>query len=245
MEMSFPVKCDVCTLGGVLINPRTGNACRDCPACGGPAPFCLGSYARYRANFQYGFASVRASHARGSWEIGRNRPGAVGRHAPVRRPRYVPSPFLSSDPFDVAWELGHTDVDRYGYLIRGIPVGSWRLFKGRLYRKRRFYRPKTSPESGQELGTESEQWRDRMQEDPDAFLDEALKNPAKMKRQFPSLWRERVGDDPDGLKEEVGDDPEVYKERVKDDREAYNEYVRDDPESAMEDEGDDPEAHGN
>ena len=36
-----------------------------------------------------------------------------------------------------------------------------------------------------------------MQEDPDAFLDAALEDPALMKRLFPALWRQRIGDDGD------------------------------------------------
>ena len=36
-----------------------------------------------------------------------------------------------------------------------------------------------------------------MQEDPDAFLDAALEDPALMKRLFPVLWRQRIADDGD------------------------------------------------
>ena len=45
-----------------------------------------------------------------------------------------------------------------------------------------------------------------MQEDPDAFLDAALEDPELMKRLFPELWRQRIGDDGD-TKETARQDP--------------------------------------
>ena len=66
-----------------------------------------------------------------------------------------------------------------------------------LFRKKRFRRKSTDSDSEKELGIESEQWRDLMQEDADAFLDAALEDPALMKRLFPVLWRQRIGDDGD------------------------------------------------
>ena len=80
-------------------------------------------------------------------------------------------------------------------LVRGTLDGSWRLYHGMLFRKKRFRRKRTDSDSQKELGIESDQWRDLMQEDPDAFLDAALEDPALMKRLFPALWRQRIGDD--------------------------------------------------
>ena len=75
-----------------------------------------------------------------------------------------------------------------------------------LFHKKRLRRKRTDSDSEKELGTESERWIDLMQEDPDAFLDAALEDPALMKRLFPVLWRQRIADDGD-TKETALQDP--------------------------------------
>ena len=134
---------------------------------------------------------------RGKWEIGRNRPGAAGRPKHSGAPQKNPRSLLKPGAFGVSWHLGSSGFDAGGHLVRGTLDGSWRLHHGMLFRKMRFRRKRTDSDSEKELGIESEQWRDLMQEDPDAFLDAALEDPALMKRLFPVLWRQRIADDGD------------------------------------------------
>ena len=93
-----------------------------------------------------------------------------------------------------------------------------------LFRKKRFRRKRTDSDSQKELGIESDQWREHMQEDPGAFLEAALEDPELMKRLFPELWRQRIGDDGDTkemARQEPGDliesmDEEDLKEQFPD-----------------------------
>ena len=94
-------------------------------------------------------------------------------------------PCLNPAPPSVSWHLGSSGFDAGGHLVRGTLDGSWRLYRGMLFRKKRFWRKRTDSDSQKELGIESDQWRELMQEDPDAFLDAALEDPALMKRLFP------------------------------------------------------------
>ena len=142
------------------------------------------------------------------WLIGRKRPGA-GRPVTIcRSPEPVHLPAIPMRC--VVWLVGTNNTDVYGLHIRGVPSGSWLLYQGRIFRKKRIYRKRTDGESERELGTESEQWRDLMQEDSDAFLEACLDDPELMKELFPGLWRQRIGDDGD-IKELLG--AEYYNER--------------------------------
>ena len=154
------------------------------------------------------------------WLIGRKRPGA-GRPVTIcRSPEPVHLPAIPMRC--VVWLVGTNNTDVYGLHIRGVPSGSWLLYQGRIFRKKRIYRKRVDGESERELGTESEQWRDLMQEDSDAFLEACFDDPELMKELFPGLWRQRIGDDGD-IKELLG--AEYYNERP----DEKNEMFRTDP----------------
>ena len=190
-------RCEHCKAGRVSVYMDTGESVLFCHVCGLPPQYKIGSVSRRKGEQRYVSYLVGTPRLRGKWEIGRNRPGAAGRPKPSGAPPKTPQSLLKPGAFGVSWHLGSSGFDAGGHLVRGTLDGSWRLYHGMLFRKTRFRRKRTDSDSQKELGTESEQWRDLMQEDPDAFLDAALDDPALMKRLFPALWRQRIGDDGD------------------------------------------------
>ena len=215
-------RCEHCKAGQVSVNMRTGESASFCHVCGLPPLYKVGSVTRRRSHLRYQYYILGIPQVHGQWEIGRKRPGAVGRSKPSGAPQKAPRSLLESGVPSVTWYLGSTSVKSAGYLVRGTLDGSWRVYHGRLWHKKRFRRRRTDSDSQKELGTESEEWRTTMQEDPDAFLDAALEDPALMKRLFPALWRQRIGDDGD-TRETVLQDPSDIMESMdpEDLREAF------------------------
>ena len=195
-----------------------------CHVCGLPPQYKIGSVSRRLSHLRYEYYLVGTPRVHGQWEIGRNRPGAAGRPKPSGAPQKAPQSLLESGVPSVTWYLGSSGFDAGGHLVRGTLDGSWRLYHGMLFRKKRFRRKRTDSDSQKELGIESDQWREHMQEDPDAFLEAALEDPELMKRLFPDLWRQRIGDDGDTkemARQEPGDliesmDEEDLKEQFPD-----------------------------
>ena len=188
-------RCEHCKAGRVSVYMDTGESALFCHVCGLPPQYKIGSDSRRSSNLRYVYYLIGSPRLRGKWEIGRNRPGAAGRPKPAGAPQKAPRSLLESGAPSVSWHLGSSGFDAGGHLVRGTLDGSWRLHHGMLFRKKRFRRKRTDSDSQKELGIESDQWRELMQEDPDAFLDAALEDPALMKRLFPALWRQRIGDD--------------------------------------------------
>ena len=199
-------RCEYCKAGQVPVYADTLERVPFCHVCGLPPQYKMSGDSRRRSPLRYVYYLVGTPRLRGRWEIGRNRPGAAGRPKPSGAPQKAPRSLLESGAPGVSWHLGSSGFDAGGHLVRGTLDGSWRLYHGMLFRKKRFRRKRTDSDSQKELGIESDPWREHMQENPDAFLDAALEDPALMKRLFPVLWRQRIGDDGD-TKETARQDP--------------------------------------
>ena len=186
-------RCKHCKAGRVPVDANTLERVPFCHVCGLPPQYEMSGDLRRNSPLRIVYYILGTPHLRGQWEIGRNRPGAAGRPKPSGAPQNTPQSLL--EPFGASWDLGSFNAS--GHLARGILDGSWCLIHGMLYHETRLRRKRTDSDSEKELGTESERWIDLMQEDPDAFLDAALEDPALMKRLFPVLWRQRIADDGD------------------------------------------------
>ena len=186
-------RCEYCKAGQLPVYADTLERLSFCDVCGLPPYYNTSGDSRRTSPLRIVYYLLGTPHLRGQWEIGRNRPGAAGRPKPSGAPQTPPQSLL--EPFGASWDLGSFNAS--GHLARGILDGSWCLIHGMLYHETRLRRKRTDSDSEIELGTESEQWIDHMQNDPDAFLDAALEDPALMKRLFPVLWRQRIADDGD------------------------------------------------
>ena len=200
-------RCEHCKAGKVSVYADTLERALFCHVCGLPPLYKISGDSRRCSPLRYVYYLVGTPRLRGQWEIGRNRPGAAGRPKPSGAPQKAPQSLLEPGAFGVSWHLGSSGFDAGGHLVRGTLDGSWRLYHGMLFRKKRFRRKRMDSDSQKELGIESDQWRELMQEDPDAFLDAALEDPALMKRLFPDRWRELIGDDPGDSIENARQDP--------------------------------------
>ena len=187
-------RCEHCKAGRVSVYMDTGESVLFCHVCGLPPQYKMSGDSRRISHLRYEYYLVGTPRVHGQWEIGRNRPGAAGRPKQSGAPQ-KPRSLLEPGAFGLSWHLSGFDAG--GHLVRGTPDGSWHLSHGMLFHKPRLRRKRTDSDSERELGTESEQWIGLMQDDPDAFLDAALEDPALMKRLFPVLWRQRIADDGD------------------------------------------------
>ena len=203
-------RCEDCKAGKVPIDMDTRERVSFCHVCGLPPQYKIGGDSRRSSSLRDVYFLAGTPRQRGKWEVGRHRPGAVGRPERSAAPHKPPRSLLEPDSFGLSWHLGGFDAG--GHLTRGTPNGSWHLSHGMLYRKSRLRRKRTDNDSEKELGFESDKWRDLMQEDPDAFLDAALEDPALMKRLFPDLWRQRIGDDGDAKEMALQDPGDLIEE---------------------------------
>ena len=188
-------RCEYCKAGKVSVYMDTGECVLFCHVCGLPPQYKTSGDSRRTSPLRIVYYLLGTPHLRGQWEIGRNRSGAVGRPERSATPHKPPRSLLKPGSFGASWDLGSFNAG--GHLTRGILDGSWCLSHGLLYHETRLRRKRTDSDSEIELGTESEQWIEHMQEDVDAFLDAALDDPDLMKRLFPVLWRQRIADDGD------------------------------------------------
>ena len=197
-------RCEYCKAGQVPVYADTLERVLFCHVCGLPPQYKMSGDLRRISPLRDVYFLAGTPRLRGKWEVGRHRPGAVGRPKPSGTPQKPPRSLLEPGAFGVSWHLSGFDAG--GHLTRGTPDGSWHLSHGMLFSKKRLRRKRTDSDSEKELGTESERWIELMQEDPDAFLDAALEDPALMKQLFPVLWRQRIADDGDA-KEMALQDP--------------------------------------
>ena len=147
-----------------------------------------------------------------SWVIGRRRPGAVGRPAVSRPADPVPLPVVVRRR--TVWIIGAKNTDIYGQRTRGVPHGSWHLYKGRIFHKKRIYRKQTSPESALDLRSESDPYREFLLDDREALMDLFANNPQLFKAIFPHLYPELAAQDPGDSIENNLDDPESIMESM-------------------------------
>ena len=140
-----------------------------------------------------------------SWVIGRRRPGAVGRPAACRPADPVPLPVIVRRC--AVWVIGSKNTDIYGLRTRGIPHGSWLLYQGRIFRKKRIYRKRTSPEGALDLRSESDSYREYLLDDAEARMSLFANNPELFKAIFPHLYMELAAQDPGDSIERNLDDP--------------------------------------
>ena len=197
-------RCDDCKAGLVSVDMATCERESFCHVCGLPSQYKMSGDLRRTLPLRIVYFLPGMPRLRGQWEIGRNRLGAAGRPKQSGAPQKPPRSLLEPGSFGASWHL--VSFNAGGHLTRGNLDGSWYLSHGMLFHKNRLRQKRTDSDSEIELGTESEQWIEHMQDDVDAFLDAALEDPALMKRLFPVLWRQRIADDGDA-KEMALQDP--------------------------------------
>ena len=147
-----------------------------------------------------------------SWVIGRRRPGAVGRPAVSRPADPVSLPVIVRRC--AVWVIGAKNTDIYGQRTRGVPHGSWLLYQGCIFRKKRIYRKRTSPEGALDLRSESDAYREYLLDDPEARMSLFANNPELFKIIFPHLYPELAAQDPGDSIERNLDDPESIMESM-------------------------------
>ena len=146
------------------------------------------------------------------WLIGRKSPGVARPVTICHNPEPVRLPAI---PMRCAvWIVGTKNTDIYGLRIRGVPHGSWILYKGRIFKKKRIYRKQTSPESALDLRSESDSYREYLLDNPEALMELFANNPHLFKAIFPHLYPELAAQDPGDSIEHNLDDPESIMESM-------------------------------
>ena len=146
------------------------------------------------------------------WLMGRKRPGA-GRPVTIyRSPEPVRLPAIPM--LCAVWLVGSVNTDIYGLRTRGVPHGSWLLYKGRIFKKKRIYRKQTSPESALDLRCESDSYRESLLDDRELLMALFVNNPQLFKAIFPHLYPELAAQDPGDSIEHNLDDPESIMESM-------------------------------
>ena len=172
------LRCDKCDGGNFKAfdyDTETYDMFNGCRECGRLTVWLDGESREKRRPKPRPYTINRGSAPHCRWQVAR------GHYVPGTYEVLVPAGPGSASG-SVSWDINSSPYDSLGSHIRRDLTGSWRLYGGRPYKDRR---PRTSPETEQELGRESDSYMERLRDDIEAKRKLFHEDPQRFKELFP------------------------------------------------------------